>query len=66
MEGPTYRYFRDAVESLMCEFCRNCEVVRCGEDYPASPDCPFHDKWTAIYNDFDQLLARVMETKEAV
>lgn len=57
--GGDYRFFVGIVESLMTEFCRNCEITSCDEDGPASPSCPCHEEWAGIYDDFDQLIGRV-------
>lgn len=64
-EGPNYHMFRMAVDQVATLFCKTCGFACEIQGCPADKDnCPFHDKWVAIYDDLDQLIARVTDWKE--
>lgn len=66
MTGPDYAFFDKIREAVADRFCAGCGCYCAIFGCPADRDnCPFHDKWVAIYNDLDQLIARVTEWKEA-
>ena len=66
MEGPRYGFFKDIAYQVGVEFCETCKVEWCEEYAKPKKRCPHIDKWTAIYDDLDQLISRVSEIKEAV
>lgn len=64
MRGPHYGFFQTVANDLATEFCEECAVEWCDMYSAPLEKCPHYAKWKSIYDDLDQLIARVTDWKE--